>query len=222
MNMLDIIKTRDNKKVIEAMIEGRSKSVWSLLKDKKPTLNFNEALYVAYPESDYRQPLIRVEAYLNTMLDIDDDFAQEVNEILYSLEKDDSEKIIEILKEKYDINTDGYGCFSGYTYNNPDDNFLNRDIVYDVFEYDGDEYALIQVHYGADARVGFGAMVCFKVNDIDYFYDGMRITAYDSVTDEDIEMYQLDEIADYDIENDTWHRKDNGNEIYLHTSADGF
>lgn len=224
MSMIEIIKTRDNKKVIEAMIEGRQSSVWSFIKSEKPVLDFNKGVYVKHPDSDFKIPLIATETYMNTIFDIDDDFAQEVNEILYSLEKDNSEKVIEILKEKYegDIVDDGYWCFSGYTYNNPDDCYLDRDIVYDIFEYDGDSYAFIQVHYGADARVGFGAMVCFKVKDIEYFFTAMEITAYDSEKDEEIPMYELDDLANYDIESNTWYHKVTGSEIYLHSSAEGY
>lgn len=216
--MIEIIRTRDNKKVIAEMIEARSTSVWSHLKSEKTELNFTDAVYY-----DGFHHLIRVEKFIDTMLDVDDDFAQEVNEILYSLEKDNVENVIEILNKKYEgeINTEGYGCTSGYTYNNPDSNFLNRDIMYDIFEYDGERYAFIQVHYGADARIGFGAMVCFKVNDIDYFYSGMEITAYNTVTDEDISMYDLDDIATINAEGD-WIETKTGNLISIYSSADGY
>src|SRR5690625_1415070 len=151
IKMIDIIRTRDNKKVIEAMIEGRSVSVWSRLKHEQEELNFDEAIYY-----DGYSHGIRVEKFMDTMLDIDDDFAQEVNEILYQLEKDNSDEVIEILKNKnYDIDDEnGYFTVAGYTYNREND--LSRDIVYHIFEYDGESYGFIQVHYGADARVGFG------------------------------------------------------------------
>lgn len=220
--MLEIIKSRDTRKVIEVMIQPRSKSVWNRECEEKEELDFNNGIFVKFPEEDFRMPLIRIEAFFDELLDIDDDFAQEANEILYGLEKDDSQAVIDILKEKYGDDIDdenGYMTVKGYTYNSEND--FNRDFVYHIFEYDGEPYAFITVHHGADARVGFGSMVCFKITDYDYFFM-WDIQIWDSETDEDFNTYQLNDIADYNIETDTWTRKDNGNELNLYTVADGF
>ena len=215
--MLEIIRTRDNKKVIDAMIEGRQETVWSWVKREREKLNFNEeALSV-----DEWGATIKTHIFMNTMLDIDDDFAQTVNEILYTeLEKDNADDILNILKERYDVDLDGYLCGSGYTYNNPDHCYLDRDIVYHIFEHDMEYYALIQVHYGADARVGFGAMVCFKIHDIDYFFNGMDYDMYDSKTGEDYCKFS-DEVA-YDTDKKKWVILETGNEVTFYTSAGGY
>lgn len=220
--MLEIIKSRNIRAVITEMIEPRSKSVWRNERENAHELNFDDGIEVRFPECDYRMPLIRVEAFFDKLLDINDDFAQEANEILYSLKKDNSQDVIDILKEKYDDNIDddcGYMTVKGYTYNSEND--FNRDFTYHIFEYNGDSYVFITVHYGADARVGFGSMVCFKILDIDYFFI-WSIQVWDSKTDDDFTTYDLEEIANYDIETDTWTRKDNGNELNLYTVANGF
>lgn len=220
--MLELIKTRDLRKVLTEMIEPTSKSVWSGERNEKEELNFDDGIEIRFPESDYRMPLIRIEAFFDKLLDIDDDFAQEVNEILYGLKKDDSQAVIDILKEKYgnDIEDEnGYMTVQGYTYNSEND--FSRDFIYHIFEYNGDEYVFITIHHGADARVGFGSMVCFKINDIDYFFM-WTLQVYDTVTDTDYESYQLEDIANYDIKTDTWIHKETGNEIRLYTVADGY
>lgn len=219
--MLTLIKNKNVRDVLTEMIEPRSKGVWSNEREEKSELNFDDGIEIRFPNESYRMPLIRVEAFFEKLLEIDD-FAVEVNEILYSIEKDDSESVIEKLKEKYgsDIEDErGYMTVEGYTYNSEND--LSRDFTYRIFEYEGDSYVFIQAHHGADARVGFGAMVCFRITDIDYFFS-WELMVYDSVTDEDFSTSDLEDIADYDTENNKWIRKENGNEIYLHTVADGF
>lgn len=220
--MIDVIRTRDLRKVLTEMIEPRSLSVWSSERAEKSELNFDDGIEVLFPEHDYRMALIRIEAFFDKLLDIDDDFAQEVNEILYNIEKDDSEKVIDILKGIYggDIESEnGYMTGQGYTYNSEND--FSRDFTYHIFEYKRTPYVFITVHHGADARVGFGSMVCFKIDDIDYFFS-WSIQVWDSVTDNDYESHQLEEIANYDIETDTWTHKETGNELSLYTVANGF
>lgn len=172
--------------------------------------------------------LVRIEAWMNTMLE-QDEFSMWVNRILYVLSAESDNdlwdyNVCEYL-EGLGVEVDdkkGYLVGSGYTYNNPDYCFLNRDIHYTIFEHDGESYVVFRIHYGADARVGFGDMACFKVKDMDYFYDAMTVTAYDSVKEEDVDIYELEEIAEYDKETDTWIHKETGNEIWIHSSADGF
>jgi|SRR5699024_3517861 len=216
--MLEIIKTRNNKEVIDAMIEGRQASVWSMIKHDREKINFDEDALII---SEWGVS-IKTHIFMNQMLDIDDDFAQVVNEVLYNeLEKDNAEELLDLLeKYKYDIDREGYLCGSGYTYNETDYCSLDRDIVYHIFEHEGDPYALIQVHYGADARVGFGAMVCFKINDIDYFFDGMDYSIYNRETEED--YCKFDDNIDYDEKNKIWIDVISGNEVEFYTSANGF
>lgn len=220
--LLEIIKNRDLRKVLTEMIEPRSKSVWSNEREEKSELNFDNGIEVRFAEEEYRMPLIRIEAFFDKLLDIDDDFAQEVNEILYSLEKDDSNAVLEILKKKYDDEIDvenGYMVGDGYTYNSEND--FTRDFVYHIFEYNGDSYVFISIHHGADARVGFGSMVCFKMVDVDYFFS-WNIQVWEKGSDSDYEAHELEDVANYDIETDTWTHKESGNELNLSTVADGF
>lgn len=219
MNMIDLIKKGDKREIIDAMIENRSRSAQSNVRYEERDINFKgEAIKVLHPDTEFPMPVIRIEKFLETMLDIDD-FSLIVNEELYSLEKDDSEKTIEKLKEKdYEIEEENYS-FKGYTYNGEND--LSHDITLHTFEYEGEHYVFISVHYGADARIGFGPMVCFKINDIDYFMN-FTIDVYDSKTDEDFSTYELDDIANYNAEKNEWIRKDNGNTLSLYTPADGY
>lgn len=220
-NMLDIIKSRDNRKVIGEMIQPRSKSIWNREREEKDELNFDDGIEIRFAEESFRMPLIRTEAFFDKLLDIDDDFAQEVNEILYGLEKDDSHAVLEILKEKYDdeIETDsGYMTGEGYTYNSEND--FTRDFTYHIFEYNREPYVFITVHHGADARWGFGGMVCFKITDYDYFFS-WQIQVYDE-SDNDYTTFDLEEIGVYDISTGEWTHIHTGKSIYLHTVADGF
>lgn len=53
--------------------------------------------------------------------------------------------------------------FSQYTYNH--ENLLSQDILYTFFSFDGEPYALIQSHNGADARGGFSPVYAFSLYD---------------------------------------------------------
>lgn len=57
-----------------------------------------------------------------------------------------------------------------YTYNY--DNILSQDIQFLVFEYEGLDYVLLQVHNGCDARWGMTRPKVFELNDIEYFFMG--------------------------------------------------
>jgi hypothetical protein len=172
--------------------------------------------------------LVRTDVWMNNILEIDE-FSMWVNRVLYILEKESDNdlwdyEVCEYL-ESLGIDVDdrkGYMCGSGYTYNDSDSCYLDRDIHYTIFSHDGDGYVVFKVHYGADARAGFGELVCFKVRDMDYFYDSMMVTAYDSVANEDIDINEVDEIAIYDKDSDSWFHKETGNEIYINSSADGY
>lgn len=214
--MLEIIKTRDNEKVINAMIEGRQTSVWSMIRHEEKKLNFNDDALII----DEYGATIKTHIFMNRMLDIDDDFAQKVNEVLYGMEKDNYDECIKkIIDMGYDIDTEGWLCGSGYTYNDPDHCLLSRDIAYSIFEHEGDSYAFVEVHYGADARVGFGAMVCFKIEDLDYFFDGMNADLYDYETHESYTFF--DEIS-YDENKKIFIADETGNELEVYTSSNGY
>ena len=60
---------------------------------------------------------------------------------------------------------------SFYTYNFT--NYLDQEIDCVLFRYDHDTYAIIRVHRGMDARVGFSEPRVFKVYDESYFLDFM-------------------------------------------------
>jgi hypothetical protein len=171
--------------------------------------------------------LVRTDVWMNNILE-HDEFSKWVNRVLYVLKAEADNDIwdydvcqyLESLGIEIESDID-YGG-SGYTYNSPDYCFLDRDIHYTIFRHDGEYYMVFRVHHGADARVGFGELACFKIRNIDYIYDSMEIRAYDSVTDKDIDIGEVEEIAEYNKEADTWKHKETGNEIYLHSSADGY
>lgn len=128
-------------------------------------------------------PLIRVEIFLDILLDSEDEFAKEMTKRMLDNPNTDIEEL------GFDVKTEGYGLGAGYTYN--EDNDLTRDILYKVFMYEEEYYTIVSIHYGVDARIGFGRMVCFRVKDIDSFYD-RSISGWDR--DNDIfydEIYSL-------------------------------
>ena len=57
----------------------------------------------------------------------------------------------------------------GYTYND-EYSTLNANIVYDIFEDDGEKFAIIQCHGGCDARWGFSKPRVFRVNHEHFTY----------------------------------------------------
>lgn len=111
---------------------------------------------------------------------------------------------------------------SEYTYNNPDYNRLSRDIKYSIFEYDGEYYTAFRVHHGSDARVGFGDLACFKISDINYFRESMTIKGWVKSEDKNLEWYEIEEVATYDKESNTWIHNETGEEIELDSLANGF
>lgn len=111
---------------------------------------------------------------------------------------------------------------SEYTYNDSDYNRLNRDIQYSIFEYDGEYYIAFSVHYGSDARAGFGDLACFKISDINYFHESMTIKGWVKSEDKNLEWYEIEEVATYDKESNTWIHNETGEEIELDSLANGF
>jgi hypothetical protein len=211
------IENGNKKEVIKAMIEPSYDFVG---KKYEYNFDFENGISVIHPDEDFAMPVINIESFMDELLEFDE-FTDEVNKWLFEIRNEYLEaKTIDIVKRKFDeVNTNGYLTTSGYTYNF--DNDLSRDFLYDIFEYDGESYVLISVHYGADARGGFGDTVCFKIRDIDYFYD-VQITYYDTETDMDMTYSDFEEVAVYDKETDTWTNKENGNEINLYNVACGF
>lgn len=167
---------------------------------------------------------VRTDVWMNTMLE-QDDFSKWVNRLLYVLH--DSNKDYDFWDYNLDDLLESLGVdievdYSGYTYNDPDHCRLDRNIHYTQFKYDGDYYIVFAVHHGADARAGFGYNAVFKVKDSDYLFSGMEITGYIRELEEDLEWYQIDNVAEYDKENKVWIHKETGYEVELHSSANGF
>lgn len=71
-----------------------------------------------------------------------------------------------IIKELFDTTYIGDIKWE-YTYNY--ENVLSQDIQFLLFNYDGLDYVLLQVHNGCDARSGLTRPRVFELNDIDYF-----------------------------------------------------
>lgn len=109
---------------------------------------------------------------------------------------------------------------SNYTYNDSDYCRLDRDIHYTTFKYDGEYYVCFSVHHGADARVGFSDSVILKIKDYCYFISSMEVTIYNTVTDDDIDWWTLEDVA-YFKEGD-WYMKDTNELISVYSSANGF
>jgi hypothetical protein len=63
---------------------------------------------------------------------------------------------------------------SGYTYN--DQSLLSQDIVFSQFSHDCIDYAIIQIHNGADARGGFTSPRVFECDES--LFDYCRATIY--------------------------------------------
>jgi len=63
---------------------------------------------------------------------------------------------------------------SGYTYN--DQSLLSQDIVFNQFSHDCIDYAIIQIHNGADARGGFTSPRVFECDES--LFDYCRATIY--------------------------------------------
>ena len=63
---------------------------------------------------------------------------------------------------------------SGYTYN--DQSLLSQDIVFNQFSHDFIDYAIIQIHNGADARGGFTSPRVFECDES--LFDYCRATIY--------------------------------------------
>ena len=68
----------------------------------------------------------------------------------------------------------GSSPMSGYTYN--DQSLLSQDIVFHQFSTDYQDYAIIQIHNGADARGGFTSPRIFECDES--LFDYCRATIY--------------------------------------------
>ena len=209
------VKQENMQEVIKGMIEPR----YDFLGKKYDyNFNFEEGISVIHPDEDFKMPIINIESFMDELLEFDE-FTNEANKVIFDFKIDDINNAMNKIEDSFDIITDGYLTGKGYTYNW--DNDLSRDFLFDIFEYDSESYVLISVHYGADARAGFGDTVCFKIRDVGYFND-MEIKYYDTETDEDMTYSEFEEVAEYDKETDTWTNKENGHEISLYSVACGF
>ncbi len=66
--------------------------------------------------------------------------------------------------KKYGVDKTGDGT-NTYNY----DNILSQVLQYDIIEYEGDHYIILQIHGGADVRGGYTRPQVFKIGDRDYF-----------------------------------------------------
>jgi hypothetical protein len=173
---------------------------------------------------DVENLVIRIHKYLETMMDFDE-YTDTVNSFISEYEAENGYlfdyDMYNILAEK---NSELEKYADGYTYNDADYCHLNRDIHYTVFKnHDTCEYyILMMVHHGADARVGFGELVCFKIADVDYFSRGMEIDAYESESDYDISIWELEDVATFIKSENEWVHNETGNYIGLYSSSEGF
>lgn len=112
--------------------------------------------------------------------------------------------------------------YSDYTYNDCDYNRLDRDIHYTVFKYDCDYYVCFSVHHGADARIGFSDSIVLAIKDECVFDISMQIQVFERESDMDYQWYELDEIATYNSNDETWYLNDSNLPLSVYSSADGF
>ena len=212
--LLEQLLNQDLRKSIELMIEPSRDFVGNTYE-----YNFDwtqEAI-------DQENLVIRTHKFMEQMLEFDD-FTDFVNRFIYKLEKDNQENyfdyvIAEQLKELYDIEVSS----QGYTYNDPDYCHLNRGIHYTVFEHDMEDYVILGVHYGADARAGFCDFACFRLIDYDYFFLGMDIwVTVDDGNSESLVHSDLEDFANYDKGKDMWVDKKTGEEVWLDSASEGF
>jgi hypothetical protein len=202
--LLNAINMEDWGGIASIMIEPQRQFVG----DSKPyEVNLDKDLV------DVERLLVRTDVWIKEHLEIDE-FSKWVNRIMYILQNEaDVElwdyKVCEYLES---LGIDVEDENNGYTYNDPDYNRLDRDIHYTTFIYDGEMYVIFSVHYGADARVGFGENACFKVSDKDSFYQSMNISVYDK-DDNDIEIWHVEDIATYNKEKDEWIHNETGETI---------
>jgi hypothetical protein len=210
------VKQENMKEVIKGMIEPS----YDFVGNKYDyDFNFEEGISVIHPDNEnFRMPVINLESFMYELLEFDE-FTDQANKVIFESKVEWIDMAKHKIELEFDIDKNGYLTGEGYTYNW--DNDLSRDFLLDIFEYDSESYVLISVHYGADARAGFGDTVCFKIRDVDYFHD-MQISYYDTVTDEDMTYSDFEEVAEYDKETDTWTNKENGHEISLYSVACGF
>lgn len=183
---MELIKGGDKREVIRKMILER-RNFGSIFPSKPATnLDFEgDIITMGY------FPLIKVEQFLDKMCEFDE-FSLKVNEMLLSNRNKPYNDMVDDLINEYEIEIN----MSGYTYGD-DYNYLSRDVVYDVFKKDETYYGIIQVHYGADARIGFGEAICFKllVNYEDDFLQCMELCQpYNPKTDEEAFIHNEDEV----------------------------
>jgi hypothetical protein len=96
---------------------------------------------------------------------------------------------------------------------------------YEVFEYDGDAYCIVQIHGGADVRGGYTSSQVFKVKDIDYLLSGQKADFYDDSNHEEFESFwsiDSDERYDLNEEKGCFINNETKEEVYPYSSATGF
>ena len=144
------VKQENMKEVIKGMIEPRYDFVG---KKYDYDFDFMNGISVLHPDTDFKMPIINLESFMYELLEFDE-FTDQVNKAIFESNIEWIEMAKNKIELEFDIDKNGYLTGEGYTYNW--DNDLSRDFLLDIFEYDSESYVLISVHYGADARAGFG------------------------------------------------------------------
>lgn len=187
-------------------------------RNQKKTLNFNDDLKL-----DDWGVTIPIHVFMDTMFELDD------NTKLFNrlLSKDYfwvQEAFEHLEGLGYELGISGYGgSQADNTYNS--DNDLSQNFQYQLFEYDGENYCLFQLHNGCDIRGGYTNTVVWKVADIDYFYMGWRTDFYDNSNDEQFDSYyqiENDERYELDEKKGCFINKETKEEVYPYSPATGF
>ena len=172
---------------------------------------------------DYKNLIISTPVWASNILELDE-FSINLNKKLLKYQEKSSfwdSEIEGFLDDNgYDISLYEHH-FSNYTYNF-EYCLLDRDIHFTLFDFDDCHYVALSVHYGADARAGFSDCFVFNVKDMDYFYNSMEITAYTASNDEDISIFELEDIATFNEENKEWILNETNEQVIVYSSANGF
>lgn len=156
---------------------GDNNRAWQRNQNK----NFLEEARVMV-ESDYQ--IVSTFHYLSEVLDTDQ-FSDKVNAFFKRKRKETDvdahwvQDCFELLMQKYEDAIISTGTVEN-TYNH--ENNLSQILLFVTFNYEGNKYALLQIHGGADVRGGYTDTRCFKLNG----YLTGNVDIYGSINGEEV------------------------------------
>lgn len=137
---------------------GRSWQINRLNKDMRKNQSIS---YSVYESSDYVECSVDLFHFLIDNLD----FSAKAKQLSKQFYKFCSKTDNSYLADMEDF-TDNLTESKNQSYNSyNDDSILSQDIQYIIFEYEGSNFIMLQIHQGADIRGGYTKPVIFEVND---------------------------------------------------------